>query len=101
MGPSKYKNTSKKTVRTGNKSRKKEKKRNSDTKKIEPGNPKNIKVFNKAHKNSLGHMKFIPLTSVISLVLNRLAIASTSRKELVDKRAWLISIQKLANIKLD
>jgi hypothetical protein len=68
---------------------------------MEPGNPKNIRVFNKAHKNSLGHIKLMPLTSVISLVLKRLAIASTSKNEFVDNRAWLISMQKLANIKLD
>jgi hypothetical protein len=44
-------------------------------------------VFNSAHKKSLGHKKFIPLISVISLVLKRLAIASTSKKELVDSKA--------------
>jgi hypothetical protein len=33
--------------------------------------------------------------------LKRLFIASTKRNELVDKRAWLINIQKLANIKQD
>lgn len=80
---------------------KKEKNKNSETKKIEPGNPRNIKVFNKAHKNNLGHKKFIPLISVISLVLNLLAIASTNKNELVESKAWLISIQKLANIKFD
>jgi hypothetical protein len=37
----------------------------------------------------------------MSLVLNLLAIASTNKNELVDISAWLISIQKLANIKFD
>jgi hypothetical protein len=87
VGPSKYKKINKNTVKTGNRSRKKEKKRNSDTKNIEPGNPRNIRVFSKAHKNNFGHIKFIPLTSVINLVLNLLAIASTNKKELVDKSA--------------
>jgi hypothetical protein len=49
----------------------------------------------------LGHIKFIPLISVINLVLNLRAIASTSKNELVDNNAWLISIQKLASIKFD
>jgi hypothetical protein len=70
-------------------------------KNIEPGNPRKIKQFIKLIKNNLGQRKFIPLISVINLVLNRLLIASTKRKELVDKRAWLISIQKLANIRQD
>ena len=87
MGPSKYKKTSRKTVNTGNKSRKNEKNKNSETKNIDPGKPRNIKVFNSAQRNSFGHIKFIPLISVISLVLNLLAIASTSRKELVDNSA--------------
>jgi len=46
-------------------------------------------------------MKFIPLISVISLVLNLLAIASTNRNELVESKAWLIIMQKLESIKLD
>ena len=65
---------------------------------IEPGKPKNINKFTKLTKNSLGHKKLIPFTSVISLVLKRLPIASTSKKEFVDKRAWLINIAKLASI---
>ena len=101
MGPNKYKKTNKNKVSTGNKSRKKEKNRNSETKNIDPGKPKNINVFNKAHRNSFGHIKFIPLISVINLVLKRLAIASTSKKEFVDSNAWLMSIQKLANIRFD
>ena len=101
VGPRRYKNINKNIVKTGNKSKKNEKNRNSDTKNIEPGNPKKISVFSKAHKNNFGHIKFIPLISVISLVLNRRAIASTSKKELVESSAWLIIIQKLASIKLD
>jgi hypothetical protein len=101
VGPNKYKNTSKNKASKGNRSMKKEKNKNSETKKIDPGKPRNISVFSSAHKKSLGHKKFIPLISVMSLVLKRLAIASTSKKEFVESRAWLISIQKLANIKLD
>lgn len=66
---------------------KKEKNKNSETKKIEPGKPKNIKTFSKAHKNSLGHKKFNPLISVIKRVLNLRAMASTSKKELVESNA--------------
>lgn len=101
VGPSKYKKINKNRVRIGNRSRKKEKNRNSETKNIDPGKPRNISVFNRAHRNNFGHIKFIPLISVINLVLKRLAIASTSKKEFVDSSAWLISIQKLANIRFD
>ena len=87
VGPSKYKNTSRNTVRVGKRSKKKEKKRNSDTKNMDPGNPKNIRVFNNAHRNNLGHIKLIPLTSVINLVLKRLATASTNKNEFVDNKA--------------
>lgn len=80
---------------------KNEKNKNSETKNMDPGKPKKIKVLSSAHKKSFGHKKFIPLISVISLVLKRRAMASTSKKELVDSKAWLISIQKLASIKLD
>ena len=65
---------------------------------IEPGKPRKISRFTKLIKKSLGQRKFIPLTSVISLVLNLRPIASTKRKELVDRSAWLINIQKLASI---
>ena len=68
---------------------------------MEPGKPRNIKQLTKLIKNNLGHKKLTPLISVISLVLNLLFIASTNKKELVDKRAWLINIQKLANIRQD
>ena len=39
----------------GKKSRKNEKNKNSATKKIEPGKPKNTKVFSNMDKKSLGH----------------------------------------------
>jgi len=55
VGPIKYKNTSSNKVHDGNKSKKNEKKRNSEIKKIDPGNPKNIKIFNKTNKNNFGH----------------------------------------------
>jgi hypothetical protein len=54
---------------------------------IDPGNPRNTKVFNKLTRKSLGHKKLIPLISVISRVLNRLLIASTKKKEFVESKA--------------
>jgi len=70
-------------------------------KKIEPGNPKNTRQFIKPAKNNFGHKKFIPLISVINRLLKRLLIASTNKKELEESSAWLINMQKLANIKAD
>ena len=87
VGPRRYKKTRRKSASRGNKSKKKVKKRNSDTKKIEPGNPKNIKELSKTIKNSLGHIKLRPLISVNSRVLKRRAIASTSKKEFVESKA--------------
>ena len=55
VGPNKYRKTTKNRVHSGNRSRKKEKKRISETKKIEPGNPKKISMFNKTSKNNFGH----------------------------------------------
>jgi hypothetical protein len=101
VGPNKYKSINKNKHKIGNKSKKKLKNKNSAIKKIEPGNPKKTKQLSKLIKNNLGHRKLTPLTSVIKRVLNLRLIASTSKKELVDKRAWLINIQKLANIKQD
>jgi hypothetical protein len=72
---------------TGINQKKKLKNKNSATKKIEPGKPRNIKRFNKLIKNNFGHKKLTPLISVIKRVLKRLFIASTKRNELVDKRA--------------
>jgi hypothetical protein len=87
VGPNKYRKSSKKRDIIGNKSKKNVKKRNSDMKKIDPGNPRKIKVLSNIARNSLGHIKFIPLISVINLVLNRLAIASTNKNELVESNA--------------
>ena len=55
VGPKRYKNINKNKVHRGNKSKKKEKNNISETKKIEPGNPKNINTFNKTNRKSLGH----------------------------------------------
>jgi len=101
VGPIKYSNTIKIKQSSGNRSKKKLKKRISATNIIEPGKPKKIKQLTKLTKNSLGHKKLIPLISVISRVLKRRPIASTNKKEFVDNKAWLISIQKLANINAD
>jgi len=92
---------SRKRHNIGNKSKKKLKNKNSAIKKIEPGNPKKTNKFIKLNRNNLGHKKLTPLISVIKRVLNRRFIASTNKNELVDKRAWLINMQKLANIKQD
>lgn len=101
VGANKYKSIIKKIDKSGNKSQKKVKNKNSAIKKIVPGNPKKIKQFTKLIKKSLGHKKLSPLISVINRVLKRLFIASTSKNEFVDNNAWLISIQKLANSKQD
>ena len=55
VGPSKYKKISKKRLQAGNKSKKKEKNKISDTKKIDPGNPKKSRIFSSVNKKSLGH----------------------------------------------
>jgi len=80
---------------------KKAKNKNSATKKIEPGKPKKISVLSRIARKSLGHKKFMPLISVIKRVLKRLDIASTRRNEFVERRAWLISIQKPASIRFE
>jgi hypothetical protein len=95
-GPSKYKSIKKTKTNIGYKSNRKAKNRNSDIKKIDPGNPRKTKQFSRDIKNNLGHIKFTPFNSVISLVLNFLFIESTNRNELVDKNAWLINIQNPA-----
>ena len=73
--------------KTGNKSKKNEKNKISATNIIDPGKPKKTNVLISATKNNLGHIKFNPLTSVISRVLNLRPIASTNKNELVDKSA--------------
>jgi hypothetical protein len=55
VGPRRYKNINKNSVHKGNKSKKKEKKSISETKKIDPGNPRNIKTLSKTSKKSFGH----------------------------------------------
>ena len=71
----------------GNKSNKNEKNKISETNIMDPGKPRKMSKLIKLTKKSLGHKKFTPLISVIRRVLNLRAIASTSRNELVDKRA--------------
>lgn len=66
---------------------------------MEPGKPKNIWQLIREIRKSLGVKQFRPEISVISLVLKRLVIESTRRKESVEINAWLINIAKLANIK--
>jgi hypothetical protein len=101
VGAIKYNKTIKIKHKVGNKSKKKLKKRISDTNIIEPGKPKKIRQFRRLTRNNLGQRKFKPLISVIKRVLKRRPIASTKRNELVESKAWLISIQKLANINAD
>ena len=55
VGPSKYKKISKNNVQSGKRSKKKEKNRISEIKKIDPGKPKNIKILSKTNKNNFGH----------------------------------------------
>ena len=87
VGPIKYSKTVKKRQTKGKRSKKKLKKSISETNIIDPGKPKKISKLTKLIKKSLGHKKFTPLTSVINRVLNRRPIASTSKKEFVDKSA--------------
>lgn len=101
VGAKRYSSTTKNKQRAGYKSKKKLKKRISATNIIDPGNPKKISRFTKLIRKSFGHKKFIPLISVISRVLNLRPMASTSKNEFVESSAWLISIQKLANISDD
>jgi hypothetical protein len=101
VGPNRYNSIINNKQSKGKRSKKKLKNSISATNIIEPGKPKKTKQFIKPIKNNLGHKKFIPLISVISRVLNLRPIASTNKKELVDNKAWLISIQKLANINAD
>jgi len=87
VGPKRYSKISKKIDKRGNKSKKKLKNKNSAIKKIEPGKPKKIRQFIKDIKKSFGHKKLIALISVIKRVLKRLLIASTNKKELVERSA--------------
>jgi hypothetical protein len=56
VGPIRYKNNIKKREHSGNKSKKNEKNNISEIKNIEPGKPRNIKMFSKTSKNSLGQI---------------------------------------------
>jgi hypothetical protein len=101
VGATRYSRKIKIKHKTGNRSKKKLKNRISETNMMEPGKPRKTRQFTNVTKKSLGHIKLIPLTSVMSRVLNLRPIASTKKNELVDKRAWLINIQKLASISAD
>jgi hypothetical protein len=87
VGPIKYKRTMKTRQSSGNKSKKKLKNRISATNMIDPGKPRKIRQLIKLTRNNLGHKKLTPFISVMSLVLKRRPIASTRRKELVERRA--------------
>ncbi len=101
VGPNKYRSTIRKSVRRGNRSKQNEKNKISAINIIDPGKPRNTRRLTRLTKNNLGQIKLIPLISVIKRVLKRLPIASTSKNELVDNKAWLINIQKLVSIKED
>ena len=87
VGAIRYNSTINHIVNKGYRSKKKLKNNISATNIIDPGKPKKISRFTKLNKNNLGHKKFTPFISVISLVLKRRPIASTSKNEFVDKRA--------------
>ena len=87
VGAIKYKRTTKIKQRNGYRSKQKLKNKISATNIIVPGKPKNIRRFTNAIINSLGQIKLIPLISVINRVLKRRPIASTRRKELVERSA--------------
>lgn len=98
VGASKYKKTTKRSVMAGKRSIKNEKKRISETNVKDPGNPRNNKQFMKDKINSLGQRRFNPLSSVMSRVLKRLLIASTSKNALAERSAWLTSMANPANM---
>jgi hypothetical protein len=55
VGPIKYRNDIRKNASIGKKSRKNEKNKNSATKNMDPGKPKNTKVFSSIDRKSFGH----------------------------------------------
>ena len=63
------------------------KNKTSETNVSEPGNPRNRRQFMNDRMKSFGQSRFKPLNSVIRRVLNRLLIASTSRKAFEERRA--------------
>lgn len=83
-------------AKRGKRSMKKEKNRNSVTKERDPGNPKKRRTLIRDRRNNLGHKRFNPVNSVIKRVLNRLLMASTKKKAIVERRAWLTSIKRPA-----
>jgi hypothetical protein len=56
VGPNKYRKKRRNIAAAGNKSIKNEKNKISETKKIDPGNPKNINMLSSVTRKSLGHM---------------------------------------------
>jgi hypothetical protein len=56
VGPIKYRNTINKRAHNGNRSKKNEKNSISEMKNIDPGKPRNISMFSRTSKNSLGHV---------------------------------------------
>ena len=101
VGANRYRSKINHKESKGYRSKKNEKKSISATNMIDPGNPRKTNKFSKLTKKSFGHIKFTPFISVIKRVLNRRPTLSTSKNEFVDNKAWLINIQKLANIKDD
>jgi len=87
LGAKTYKNRINRRAITGKRSMRKVKKRTSETKVRDPGNPKNKRQLINDSIKSLGQSKFNPLNSVINLVLKRRFIASTKRKALEESRA--------------
>ena len=55
VGPIRYKKSIKKIAAVGNKSKKKEKNKTSETKNIDPGNPKKMSMIRRVTRKSLGH----------------------------------------------
>jgi hypothetical protein len=56
VGPNKYKKKRRNIAAAGNKSIKNEKNKISETKKIDPGNPRNINMLRRVTRKSFGHM---------------------------------------------
>jgi len=87
VGANKYRSTMKIRQSKGKRSKKKLKNSISETNMMDPGKPKKTNEFTSPARKSLGQRKLIPLISVISRVLKRRAIASTNKKEFVDRSA--------------
>jgi hypothetical protein len=98
-GIKKYNRTINIKQKPGKKSKQNEKNKNSATKNIVPGNPKNTTQFKKQARKSLGHKKLIPDISEISRVLKRRLIESTKINDVEETKAWLINIEPPASHK--